>query len=99
MEEKKKNYRPPGWLITRLPELVIDRDRAQKLEALREKMCDTWGEDNQVASLAALQLKAIDLLLSWEGALLTKVELASPPETDGDSHEPICNETDTSSVR
>lgn len=79
MEEKKKNYRPPGWLITRLPELVIDRERAQKLEALREKMCDTWGEDNQVASLAALQLKAIDLLLSWEGALLTKVEYGNVP--------------------
>ncbi len=69
-----KNFRPPGWLITRLPELVIDRERAQKLEALREKMCDTWGDDNEVASLAALQLKAIDLLLMWEGALLTKVE-------------------------
>lgn len=73
-EKKKKNFRPPGWLITRLPELVIDGERAQKLEALREKMCDTWGEDNEVASLTALQLKAIDLLLMWEGALLTKVE-------------------------
>lgn len=81
MEEKtKKNYRPPGWLITRLPELVIDSERAQRLEALREKMCDVWGEDNQVASLAALQLKALDLLLSWEGGLLTKVEITPTQE-------------------
>lgn len=79
MESKKPNHRPPGWLVYRLPELVIDRERAQKLEALREKMCDTWGEDKEVASLTTLQLKAIDLLLSWEGALLTKVEYGTVP--------------------
>jgi hypothetical protein len=73
-DERKRDYNPPGWLVTRYDLPQLDPERARRLSDLRVRMCETWGKDNEKCKPGNLWLKALDLLLAHEGALLTKVE-------------------------
>lgn len=64
--EGKKNYSPPGWLIQHFDKTVIlDEERAKKFEALRKKLCDTLGDDNEACNPTNLWTQALDLLLAF----------------------------------
>lgn len=70
----KINYSPPGWLVTWFDQVKLDHDRAVAFEAFRKRICEHLGEDNEACKLNNLWIKALDLLLANEAALLTKVE-------------------------
>jgi hypothetical protein len=74
MSEKKIDYTPPGWIVTWFDFVRLDMERAQKFNDLRFRLCAALGQDNEICFHNNLWMKALDLLLAHEAALLTKVE-------------------------
>lgn len=72
--ENKKDYNPPGWLVTVFTQVTLDPIRAQAFDAFRTHLCESLGKDNDVCQVNNLWMKALDLLLANETALLAKVE-------------------------
>lgn len=73
--ETKKNYNPPGWVITHFDKSVkLDPERAQKFNDFRIRLCQYLGQDNETCNIDNLWLKAVDLLMENEAALLAKIE-------------------------
>lgn len=68
------NYNPPAWLVTHFDKVKLDVERARKFEQMRMRLCAELGKDNKVCEVNNLWMKALDLLLAYESALLTKVE-------------------------
>lgn len=64
--ESKKDYRPPGWLVTWFDQVRLDPERAQKFHDLRDKLCDSLGKDNETCKSNNLWMRALDLLLASE---------------------------------
>jgi hypothetical protein len=77
--ERKPVYSPPGWLVTHFDKVKLDEERAQKLEGMRQRLCDaTDSPDDHTnfpfISSNALWMKALDLLLEREAELLEEVK-------------------------
>lgn len=74
MESKKEDYTPPGWIVTWFDKVKLDSERAQKFNDFRFRLCRELGQDNEICNVNALWMKALDLLLANEPALLAKVD-------------------------
>ena len=74
MSEKKADYSPPDWIVSWFDNVRLDPERAKKLNDMRLRLCQALGQDNKACHHNALWMKALDLLLINEPALLVKVE-------------------------
>ncbi len=64
--EDKKNFAPPGWLVTRW-DIALDEPQARRLEALRCKLVAEHGAEDPRCDPKALWNRALDLLFEAEG--------------------------------
>jgi hypothetical protein len=71
---KEADYSPTGWLVSWFDQVRLDPERAQKFNDLRERLCQQLGKDNQACQVNNLWMKALDLLIANEAALLTTVD-------------------------
>ena len=72
---KKPDYYPPGYLITHFDKsLVLDEERAQKFADFRTRLCDALGQSDERCNVKNLLMRAIDLLMENEAAILADIE-------------------------
>lgn len=77
--ERKSVYSPPGWLVTWFDNIKLDKDRAQKFDGLRQRLCDAADSPSDHTNFPfispnALWMRALDLLLEREEELLEEVK-------------------------
>lgn len=75
MKSKKPNYYPATYPIRHHDRTVlVDEERAVKFMEFRARLCDALGADHDLCNPTNLMRLAIDRLMAFEGALLTKVD-------------------------
>jgi hypothetical protein len=72
--DKKKDYSVPGWVVSWFDNVKLDPERAQKFNDMRVRLCASLGQDNEACDPNKLWVKALDLLLAYESALLSEVD-------------------------
>jgi hypothetical protein len=65
-DDRKKDFSPPGWIITHWHNISLDMERAQKLHDMRLRLCEKLGKSHEACKDNNLWLKALDLLLAYE---------------------------------
>jgi hypothetical protein len=74
LKPKEKDFNPPAWFVFLFSEIKLDKEVAEKFQALRTKLCSYLGKGDESCGYNTLFNKAIKILIENESALLTKVE-------------------------
>jgi hypothetical protein len=71
--QEKKNYSPPGWLVSKV-ECELTPQHAEQYQELRTRLCKEFGKDDEACNPDVLWNKAFELLWQSQQTLLIKVE-------------------------
>jgi hypothetical protein len=72
--EAKIDYNSPGWAVSWFDQVRLDPARAVAFDEFRKRLCQSLGKDNEICNPNNLWMKALDLLIANESALLTNVD-------------------------
>lgn len=75
----KKNYSPPGWIVSWFDRVRLDPERAKKFHDMRKRLCDRADPEDHsqypLLHIDALWSRALGLLLEQERMLTEEIDL------------------------
>jgi len=79
-KDEKRNYSPPGWIVSHFDQVRLDPKRAEAFDAFRKRLCNAADPENQnhieypFLHHNELWMMALDLLLGKEEELLEVIK-------------------------